>query len=504
MPGRYVPRCVASLTVVFNGDTNERPAIVQRVPVTASVHSNGPNEADTFEIEFDGKELPFPPDVLEGAGLDIYLFQLDGVTEAHDPSTEQFRAEDLAIAGLIDEATEVAGEDENGARVRLTGRDYTALLLDKPWPDGLRFPTGRPIDEVVQDLVDDAVHAEEHNFTLKVSYIGEAPGTDAPVVGGTGGGSATFGRVTKRFAKKTGKLTSERRGNQTITVGAKGQVTVKHVGAGATKLGKRGHAVKAGSSYWDVITRQCENLGLICFVRDRELLITTPPVLIEAADLVRNPGRGLVETRSFKLMWGRNLSHLEVQRHIGGVANVPTVVVRSYDPKTQKAIEGRWPEGKDAERLEARVSGIGTKKSEVLNEEFLGVTDPGVLQQIAKMKYHALARTESRTKFATADLKDLDGNNLLPMRAMDAVKVGYDAFHREDLLSLPPWERIDPLLALGYQPEIAQIIADNLEKLHQFERPLYVVETTMRWDVEEGISIDGEAMNFVDKQDDLR
>jgi hypothetical protein len=251
----YWPQCRAILSVVFDGfgGGDSEPTIVQVIPRDAQVYLNGYKEADTFELTFDAKALPFSPDLVRAMAVEVYMFDAGSV----NPPVEAFATDaNLLLAGLVDNADIELGPD--GRRFSCDGRDYTALLLDKQWDPRKTVPVGRTLTAAVQELVDDAVGSKKHGGrTLVVEYVSDAA---EPVVG----------------AQST------------------------------TKTKKIGRPVKDGSNVWDVIYRMCLREGLIVFVRGFSVVITNPQTLT-----LQNANR----TR--KVAYGRNLRTLKVERKLG-------------------------------------------------------------------------------------------------------------------------------------------------------------------------------------------
>jgi hypothetical protein len=179
-------------------------------------------------------------------------------------------------------------------------------------------------------------------------------------------------------------------------------------------------------------------------------------------------------------------------------------VVRSYDPTTKQAIEGRFPESKDAV-----TTGVGTNKEEVQAFSVPGVTDVGVLKDIAETTYNSIARGEGTIRFSTKHLRDLpdkagEQRDLTKLRAGDPVSIGFDPFNDDEMRALAPELRERFLVRLGYQPDVARLVATEYERLEQFKRPFYTKEVTLDWSREGGLSVEVEAINFITpKRDDV-
>lgn len=462
MPGIYYPNCIASLHVVF--DTGQKDADAPEIhtievrPKSASVHLNGYREADTFSMEFDAASFPFSPELVRSMGVEIRIFQNDGLGSQKPSTKGKFtNEEELVIAGLVDDAHYHVGGD--GRMFQISGRDYTALLLDRQWDQTKRFPVGIPLDVAVQQLVDEAANAKRTGRVLTVKVVG----TDAV---------PTLGQANRKASALTtaGKF----------SVSKKGKLKVPNSGQGNVHHNKKGIPVHGGSSYWDVIYRQCIRLGLIVFVRGTDVIISTPQTLIESTG-----------GRSRRVAYGRDLATLDIDRKLGK-ETVPQIEVVCYDPKSRQSISAKFPEGKVKP-----TTGIGTKKDETQLVTVHGITDPGQLAKIAEMYYNNLARAEATIKFTTKDLKDLDGNDLIFLRPGDPVLLGFEGIFNEDFKQRTDAERFDYLQNLNYSSNVAKVIAQEYDRWSKFEVPFYTKDVQLDWSQEGGLAVDVVAMNYI-------
>lgn len=483
----YHPQCRVNLSVVFDGfGGKDRPQVIEDIiPLSINVHLNSYKEADTWEITFDAKRFPFSPELLASAAVEIYLYQREDLTQDpiyNDLPTPTFNVntltglgeyalavqandrdqrEKLLITGLVDSAN--LSQDENGGVISLSGRDYTALLLDKEWDPVESGKRGRipdgPLDEVVQKLVNEAVDADSNVNTLQVAFI------DYEIV-----------PDTKNVAK---------------TVTSK-KVTIKPppTSKSRSKRKTRGVAVKSDSNYWDVIYKLCMSYGFITFVQGFNVYIAKPHVL--QADQEALWGQ-------WRVAYGRNLESLEVERKLAKEA-VPQIRVRSYSEKAKAAIEGRFPADRDGQR----VTGVGTKKEEYRTYSVPDVTDVNTLKEIARSTYYTIARGEGTIRFSTPHLADLDNKDLLRMRSGDAVKIVWDAFNAEVMLNtgISKEQKVSELLSQGYKYDVASLVAEQYEKLDYFRQHFYVRTVNYTWDQNNGVKIDVEAINFINTERD--
>jgi hypothetical protein len=251
----YFPACRVAFSVVFDGfggpDSSPTTFVVK--PRSCRVVKNSYKEADTFDVSFDGIQLPISPEMIRGAGVEIYMYRGNNLELAASPQKKP----PIMFSGLIDKAKLQASDD--GLEFSCSGRDYTGLLLDRQWDPTRRVPIGDKLTNLVQKLADEVTQGVGAGHRLIVRFDGEP--NEVPL---------TVGVVHNKKSKK------------------------------------RGFTQQGGSNYWEVIYNLCIRHGYIVFVEDREIIITYPNVLTEKAraDVVR-------------VVYGKNLDSLQVERNLG-------------------------------------------------------------------------------------------------------------------------------------------------------------------------------------------
>ena len=226
-----------------------------------------------------------------------------------------------------------------------------------------------------------------------------------------------------------------------------------------------------------------------------------------------------------RVAFGRSLTSLGIKRNIGH-RPAPTIIASSFDPRTRKTIEASWPEGSSTvdrparakkpkgspsqpKQLKARayagkqrrpmLHGTGVKKDEIKR-----VSPPPGIATVDGLRsyvraYHAqVSRGESEVHFSTKRLTDVAGKSMLNLRTGDAVWIEWDGFQRAEMRTLSPDARYQRLVALGYHEDIAGTIARNFDAIEAFDRPFYVAEATKQWDDAEGLTVEADAINYVD------
>jgi hypothetical protein len=446
----FYPHCRIAITSVFDGfggdDTN--PTILgvdgSLIPTSATVERNGFHVADTFTVSFDARRLPFVPDIIRNALVQLWLFDAGGAR--FDPAVH-LTEEQLEIVGVLDEASFSYSED--GREFTMEGADLTSLVIRKKWDTSKRVPVGRPLDVTVQQLLDEATGGRR---ILTVRFNG---GDDLP----------TVKRVSAGVTKK----------KQTV---AKAAPTV---GSGRRQSHvKRGLPMPTGHNYWDVVYALCQQHGYLCFVRGYDVVIAKTRVLTANA---------LDETP--KLVYGQNVLRLESRRTYSHEA-VPQIEVRSYDPATKKALSAVWPTN-----YSGRTSGAGTLEERRKVYTYDGIDDANLLSEIARELYADHAKGESEVRVTTRSLSDRNGKDLLHLRAGQPFLVAFDAFNDALLEQLTRPERYQYLIEQGYDDRIATLVSDEFDRIRQFDKPFFLRRVVKRWDRERGIELELEGINFV-------
>lgn len=451
------------MEVVFDGRgaKNSEPIYIECNPRSANVGLNGFYEADTWDMEFESKILPFDPDQIAYCAVHIYMWDsqknLEGSTTDLVASSEWSVEGNLMVKGLVDDIqSKVVGEE---TYVKFTGRDYTALLADAEWDPRHNVKSGRPLDETVQEIADQAA-PEGTRARFAVEWRGEE---SPPICGG-------LHRSTK----------------------------------------KKGMWMKPGKSYWDVIWDLCIQHAYVVHI-EGSMIVIDEPVTQTIQTLRKIP----------RLVYGQHLTGLEIKRKFAR-ETVPQIVIVSYDPQTGKRRETKYPPKtnsefkvtatKDTKARDALGIPLVAKKDEQM---FFpppeGVTDPDALKRYARMRFYHLGRGETSYTITTSHIWiPAPGNlltytglsvgseiNLLQLRPGAAIGVHFEPFHESTVREIKEvGERIEYITSLGYQPKVANFIAHNLERMDLFKQNYYFNRGQVSFSTEEGIEIEIEAINF--------
>lgn len=514
----FYPVARAVTGLVFQGlesgiGSPENPLAFPVIPKSAKVVINSYRQADSWELVFDARDLPFDPQKLRLGTVEISMFLTNGIEDEKrllsrqfaesedasagkargyievqrarkevadmDASDRRDRAVDARrtyfedneplITGLFDEAgISCSG---SGRWVTLSGQDYTALLIGRQWHPlaggrARRIPTGQRADDFAEALLREV--DPNGILTVKVMGMGDS-------------------ELPKIYKDKD--------------IGLKG----------------RGIPIEKDTSYWDVIYKTITRHGLLCYFRNNDLIITRPRSVEELQKDVRY------------LAWGANLETIDLDRHFGR-AQVPIIILQCMDrhgnlmdPVVEPAEHQKHAELVMKGRLAGKTSFVEKHKA-VLSptvkkykkplaplvketdqyeiETVHGVHDKSVLRQYAKLLRYLRGRGERTVNFSTHHMMDLLGRPLLGLDVGDPIMIDWRDFDHAELAKQTPERRYEDLVERGYQPDVAQAIADSYDELIGTQRPMRVNEMTYSWDCDDGIEISGRALDFVTGGDD--
>ena len=146
----YRPRCMVTLDVLLQ---DVGVASYKVIPRSASVVRNGLRVADTVSVELDYLDLSFDPRAIRDCKIDVFMGDVANPAEPALPQSDAYRI----FTGYLDQPE--ASLSAAGELVRLKGRDFTSLLLDKEWTDG-SIRIDRPLPMIVDEIVSGTPAAE--------------------------------------------------------------------------------------------------------------------------------------------------------------------------------------------------------------------------------------------------------------------------------------------------------------------------------------------------------
>jgi hypothetical protein len=474
--GAYFPQASIILRIRWEdfGETqNEVLQKVYELPVWAkrvSVSINDYTQADTFRAEIDYKNFPFDPRCIRACGVKIAMedmgaiFRSDNGLEAIAQRTDApGRPGNIIFVGFADEESISFNDSERV--VRLEGRDFTSLLIDKKFLLGA-VNLERPVDEVLSELLSQAEDTRELKLDNRVV---DNQGNPVPLP------------VLSSFWSDKDELS-----------------------------GKRSR--KKDESYWDVIQDIAGRAALIAYVELDRLVLTKPRFIYD-------------RTRYARFVYGRNITNLEFKRKLGRRKNF-NIVVRSINPnnKADPIIEAKIP--MEATDEWARVTGINNAEVKIARvkadatgttpEEEVApyiafkvpnVTSKDQLIEIGQEVYEEIGRQQIEGSFQTKEMETADSSQ--PANAFDVLKVrngtpikvlidqgdmkGFEKLAQNQSVSLN--QRVRFLISRGYTPAVAQAFAESYGK---FGSLLYTKAVEFTLDESQGFSAKVEFVNRIE------
>lgn len=412
----YRPRMLARLFVPLPDEKGDYGGTSYDVPVIrASWTKNDPGHADELEIEVDYNDAGVDPRLLSGANVLFYL------GDADESGGWQPLDEDLRFAGRI--ITPERSLRSDALRVSLKFLDYTSYFL-----------AAKPVAVDALPLYRDTLSQAWRRLCESV------PGADAFVdaIEFRGATDAVIGgAVASRFSQ-----------------------TSAHV------------PIQPNDDAWAIWANTCGMLGLITFFDVDRVVVTTEGDYFTAGDAPR-------------LIWGTNIEELEERRQEDFAA--VGIIIQSFDPQ-KGVIEAMWPPPGSPQLLKRNFIPKARKKAPTAKQQaqatakllaaeqrvafvYPQTTDPAELLKIAKKVYAVRSRQALEGRLVTAemrvdrasgaefDLLSLSSGDVIEIRLLDD-----EATEKAGALATPD-ERIAYLVERGYQPQVAKIIAANIDTL---------------------------------------
>lgn len=463
------------------------------IPSSAAITRSPTKDADTAQIVFPFRDLPIDPRSVRSALVTITL----GVTSVDDYAQgmgefikrangeplsliEYEEAQELRpfstsrFAGFA--ATWKVTCDDGGDYVSIDCVDVSAVLRGQKL-HGKKIDLTKPIEKGVQELID----AFPTSRGLKVVLGTPVDSTSPDDVQAPTGGSFTPADAMPPTLKR-------RRGRAAPAAEKSDKETV-----------------------WDHINDVVLRLGLIPVVRGFVLYLLEPRVLAQ----------NLLNSR--KMVYGRNVKKLEMTRKMEGITT-DTIEIRCPDRSIGRVRWARYPVLKNEPKSgilgkagspqpttsrSSKVTPNGTGQEQVRVLTVRGISELATLERIAECTWHEMSRQEIQGTFETNDVQSWDSEieaDLLDLQSGDVVQILVEVpdQNKEDLANTSYQEiaamsiaqRKAHLISWGISPDSAQKLAESQEMAASATtfRTNYV---NIRWDAEEGVSIEGDFSNFI-------
>ena len=138
-----------------------------------TVEINDYTEADTFTCEIDYKSFPFDPRNIRSCGVTIHVEDREKIFSGNSLDLLQPRESNTLFTGFADEES-IAFNDDSRV-VTMEGRDFTALFLDEKRINTTPIPLARPVNEIIQTLINEQQATKELEVELRLGTQTDLP-----------------------------------------------------------------------------------------------------------------------------------------------------------------------------------------------------------------------------------------------------------------------------------------------------------------------------------------
>lgn len=450
----YYPQASLTLRVRWEDFGNEADAKLQSVyslPIVArriSVNINDYTQADTFEAEIDYKQFPFDPRSIRACGVTVSMQDMKKVFQGSALEQIKPNAENTIFLGFADEESIVFDDDKRV--VKLEGRDFTSLLIDRKY---LRGPIDltKKLDTLLTEILADLAEVAEIKLDNRVP--GELP---------------VLGKFATQFTSAAQKKN-----------------------------------VKLDENYWEVIQDLVGRAGLIAYIELDKLVLSTPRVLYD-----RNKAKRFIYGRNIKdLEFKRKLGRKKNFNVLVRSLNVDKKEV--LEAEIPKEASDTWARdtGVPQRRIQIPVINAdgspGTPKdAPIIALRVANVADKPQLVKIGEQIYEELGRQQIEGSFKTREMETKDVQNvcfnLMKLRNGTPLQIDIDqgdlnGVNRIDSVS----KKAQFLVSRCYDRKVAQVLAETLSN-PRFNGPFYTKAVQFTLDSESGMEIKVDFINFIE------
>ena len=243
--------------------------------------------------------------------------------------------------------------------------------------------------------------------------------------------------------------------------------------------------VQPGCSVWDVWKRACGLCGLITWIDQDFIVVSTSASFY--TDGPQNKNRPV-------MVWGKNV--LEMSERIDCNRFGKKVGIVSFDPTTGRSMEAFYPHKRNhlTKKMAAADKKAGDSDEYVIFE-YYGVSNQDRLDEIAKRIYEEWSLNELEGTLITKEMviNSANGNpyDLMALRSGDNMQVIADRNDYANVAALPTMAaKLDYLTERGYSDSSAQILINATMDLATLDNIYYVKRVSISF------SIDGDSGKF--------
>lgn len=447
----FYPQAVMTLRVRWENFDNEGDTILKKdykLQVLAQrvrVQINDYTKADTFEADIDYKNFPFDPRCIRALGVTVHMEDKKKIFKSNNALNLIVPSPDNTIfQGFADE--ESMDFDEINRMVRLSGRDFTALLIDAPY-DGKAIDLGIPLDTAITQILSGLE-------SVKQLVVDNRTGGDLPTIA--------------KFAPDFSPL-------------------------GKSRSGKKKEFV------WDVIQDLVQRASLIAYIELDKLVITKPRVLYSDITPTKFIYGKNLRTLGLKRKLGRDKGINIVVRSLN--LEQKTVI----EAKIPEEATAEWANSIGVSRKPQIIQKVDTK-GEIKDETapYIAFNVPNVvskdqLVEIGQGIYEEMGRQQLEGNLETLDMCSIQDGvevNLLTLRNGSPVKIEIDQGDLKGLKRLTSEsERVRFLKSRCYKDDVARAFARSMGR---FATRFYTKSVEYTMDKDEGYSMRLEFINFIE------
>lgn len=468
----YYPQMGAILRVSWEDYGNKFNPLAQNVytfavkPRSASVDVNSYNQADTFEITLDYACFPFDPRMIRSVQISIHMEdQLSLVGVSSEPTEIEIKEPQIGTSsavlsalglskdnavfiGFVDE--ESISLDDSDRSITMKGRDFTALLIDSPWPGKLIDITAGSLDVILASILKQLPSAGDITLDNRTGL------PTLPIISPS----------ILDFGKLSGKQNAKKK-----------------------------------QTYWDVIQQVIAQAALIGFIELDKLVLLKPKTLYS-------------DTKRLGIFYGENVSSLNFHRKMGRQKGFNIRVesfsiekrlkITADLPRESLTLPGA---GEDVliDKISTR-GGTATKTQEPAPFMTFFVADVSLktsLIAIGEKIYEEIGRQQLEGSFTTREmcigkgssLKEFEAQLMTDLRPGDAISIEVRTPDSEALNKLATsTEKVAYLVRRGWQPNVAAAYADAFNR---FDTVFYTRSLRLSMDADSGFEVTVDFVNFI-------
>lgn len=458
--GVYFPQSTTILRVRWESvnSSNQSFEEISDLPIlckSVRVNINDYTQADTFEIEVDYKNFPFDPRCIRAVAVTIAMedakkvFTDDNSLKYITPRINGSNPNVIFI-GFADE--ERINFDDTKRTVRLEGRDYTALLIDKKYTKGA-IGLEKPVDQVLSDILSETKETAEIKLDNQVQ--GELP-------------------VLSKFWGEKDLLSGKR-------------------------------SMKKDETYWDVIQDIVRRAGLIAYIQLDQLVISKPRNIYDKTKANKFVYGKNILNLEFHRKIGRRRGFNLIVRSLN--LNTKEVLEAKIPAEATQA----WSDATGISNTEVKLKKVKADGTAGIKEDeevapymsFLvaDVSDKDHLVAIGEQLYEEIGRQEIEGNLTTAEMATANGLNqefnILQCRNGTPIQIFLE---QGDMKVLSDSNKTKDqvakyLIARGWPSKVASTFA---LKYNEFANIFYTKAVEFTLDNDQGFKCKIDFVNFIE------